>query len=293
MASPLFHYIKNCFLPENESCISAFDMGLVRGYGVFDYVQSYEGIPFHLNDHLLRLASSAEAVDLALPYSLEEMKQITFDLLKKNPPINAGLRFIITGGLSGSEQISPSDQTTFLILFHPHTPYPSHFYTEGMKAVTLPQLRFLPSIKTTNYMPAIFGKRKALLQGCHDAIYSHEGQLLEGTTSNLFFLQKGKLITDNSSLIVKGVTRKLVLDIAANLYPIEYRSLTLDQAIQCEEAFLTSSIKDLIPLVEIDGKKIGSGKPGAVTCLLREKYHLYLSNYLQSQQEVLCLHKST
>jgi branched-chain amino acid aminotransferase len=214
----------------------------------------------------------------------DQIEQVVEEVVRKNAPINAGVRIIITGGLTGKDLLLPRQKSSLVILFHPFTPYGKEYYQNGMRAVTTSELRFLPHVKTTNYMPAIFAMKKAVAAGADDALYlNREGGILEGTTSNIFFVKKGTLITDDSDQIVKGVTREIILRLGRNHYPIEYRAISVDEAASCDEAFLTSSIKDVMPLVQINHKKIGNGRPGVVSTHLRSLFHAYMKNYFQIQ----------
>lgn len=277
----IIHYINGGFVYANESYLHALDLGLMRGYGVFDYVQSYKGQLFHLEDHLERLQWSAEQIDLELPKSLDEIFTITQTLVAKNERIDAGVRLILTGGMT-QDLMLPCNQPNLIILFHPYVSHPNWFYTKGLSVITSTMLRFLPSVKTTNYIPAVLAMKKAKQSGFDDAIYmNHRQELLEATTSNAFFIKDGVLVTCDSDEIVKGITRKIILNLVKDRYSIEYRSLSISEIETCDEAFLCSSIKDVVPLVMVNDKKIGSGIPGPETTKIRSLYRTYLENYIK------------
>lgn len=287
----IFHYVNGAVVPEEKAVVSALDLGLLRGYGVFDYVQVYQGKPFHLMDHLQRLLWSAEQVGLSLPIGLEEIEKLSKKLLSNNQPIDAGLRLIITGGYSGQDQLLPSEPAHLMMLFHPFTPTPEKYYTRGMRVITTRMLRSLPGVKTTNYMPAIFAASKAKKMGFDDAVYVNaQEEILEGMISNAFFFKQGTLITSDSDQIVKGVTRAVILELAKPHFPIEMRSLPLSELKDCEEAFLCSSRKEVAPLVQIDDTIIGSGKPGPQCAKLRKLFQEYVAAYLKESAEE-CLRK--
>lgn len=284
----IYHYANGQFVLENDFSVNPRDLGFIRGYGVFDYAQIYQGKPFHLFDHLKRLKWSAEQIDLPLPMDLAEMEALAYGLIKKNPPIDAGIRFMLTGGLSGKDYLLPEGNSTFAMLFHPFKPLPKRYYSEGMQVITTLCTRSLPCVKTTHYMPAVLAMKKAARASVDDAIYLNENQeLLEATTSNLFLYKEGKWVTAPEGEIVNGVTRSILIQVAKNHYPIEYRALHIDEIEECEEAFLCSSIKDAIPVVKIDSKVIGKGCPGSHTLKIRHLYHNYLNHYLSKSQEVI------
>ena len=277
----IYHYVNGVFFRDKETYISPFDLSVIRGYGVFDYVQLYKGQPFHLMDHLERLKWSAEQIEISLPKSLDTIANATYALIERNPLIDAGIRFMITGGMCSQDLLTPDSGFNFIMLFHPYTPQPDRYYREGMRAITTNILRSMPGVKTTNYIPAILAMKRARKAGFDDALYVNDRrELLEGTTCNLFFFKNGSLITADSTDIVKGVTRSILLRLAETHFPIEYRSLSLDEILSCQEAFLCSSVKDVVPLVQINDTKIGSGLPGPHSKKLRNLYRSYIKDYL-------------
>lgn len=287
----IYHYLNENFITETEINISPFDLGLLRGYGVFDYVQVYEGKPFHLFDHLKRLKWSADQIELPLPKSLEEIEDLALQLIVKNPPIDAGIRFIITGGLCGKDFLLPSCSSTFIMLFHPYVSHPPRYYSKGMRAVTASLERTNPCVKSTNYTPAVLAMKKAFRASADEAIYLNSSQeLLEATTSNLFFFKDGSWFTANDDQVVNGVTRSIFLKLAQSQYRVELRSLHISEIETCEEAFLCSSVKDAIPLVQIDDKFIGNGLPGPHTARMRQFYHTYQENYFSETFEIVSTH---
>lgn len=277
----IFHSINGTLLPHEQTFISPFDLGLLRGYGVFDFVRLYKGTPFHLEEHLKRLRTSARDVHITIPYTDEQIATFCKDVAEKNAPVDAGLRLVVTGG-EAEDCITPQNPPKLIILFQELTPIPSEKYEHGLTALTNPMLRLLPHVKSTNYMPAVFGMRDAQRKGFDDALYITEKQeILEGTTSNVFFIKDGVLKTVDSDNIVKGVTRKVVLELAENILPIEFCPVTVDELPSCQEAFLSSSIKGIIPLVQINETPIGSGAPGPLTKKLLATFNSYVENYTQ------------
>ena len=287
----VYHFVNSSFVEDQEATFSPFDLGLLRGYGVFDYVQLYQGKPFHLDNHLERLNWSATQMDLPLPMSMDEIKNLVLQLIDKNTAVDAGLRFLITGGLCGKEFLLPANHSTLSILFHPFQPHPRWYYEKGMSVITFHPERSYPCVKVTNYTHAILAMKKADKALVDDAIYLNSSkELLEATTSNLFFLKKGKWITARDDQVVNGVTRNILLKLVGSNYPIEFRALRLDEIDTCDEAFLCSSVKDVIPVVKIDDKKIGTGLPGIHTTKLRSMFHKYLDEYFSNQPSALLPH---
>ncbi len=281
-----FHYVNGKIVTDTEAHLSAFDLGILRGYGVFDYVQLYEGRPFHLQAHLKRLEKSAREIDLDMPLPIEQIALEARKVIEKNEAIDAGLRFMITGGLSSNDFLIPDTTTSLIIMFHPTKPYPNKIYDEGMRVITTSTLRLYPHVKSTCYLPAIMAMREANQRGFHDALYLNEkDEVLEGTTCNAFFIKKNTLITDDSNLIVEGVTRDIILKLAAD-FQIEFRSIPLSEVASCDEAFLTSSVKDCVPLVQVNEEIIGLGRPGPITEMLRNRFRRYVQETLAREKQL-------
>ncbi len=279
----LYHYSNNRFVEDRDLSLNAFDLGCLRGYGVFDYVQLYQGKPFHLYDHLKRFQWSAEQMDLSLPMGLEEIEDITHQLIEKNPPIDAGIRLVLTGGMSGKDFLLAAGPSTLTLLIHPYKGHPSRYDTEGMRVITTQQQRMHPRVKTLHYTPAVLAMKEADKRGADDAIYlTPTNQLLEGTTSNLFFFKEGRWITAADDQVVNGVTRSILLKLAEE--PIEYRAVPYEELASCEEAFLCSSVKDAVPVAQIDDIVIGGGVPGPNTLRMRSRFRNYLETYLSNSQ---------
>ncbi len=279
----IVHYVNGRFVSKEDALISAFDLSVLRGYGVFDYVQLYKGKPFYLLEHLKRLAWSADQVELELPMSLDEISTIFYLLLEKNPPIDAGVRFVLTCGIGSSEQIEPMGRSNLMLLFHPITLYPIITYEKGMKAALSRQMRVMPEVKSTHYLPAILSMKEAKRRGFDDALYINDkDEILEGTTCNAFFFIGDRLITADSK-IVRGVTRSIFLELAKEHFEIEYRPLKKSELKFCDEAFLTSSIKDAVPLVQVEDQIINQGLPGKRTAHLRELFREHVNRNLNQE----------
>lgn len=254
------YYINGQFVQEEHAKISVLDLGLLRGFGVFDYLRTYRNRPFHLHEHLLRLQYSAEHIGLPLPKPLPEIADIVHTLLDETRYPESSLKLFITGGRS-DDQFTPHQTPTLIAFVYPLKPYPSHYYTKGIHATTTPLSRSLPTSKTIQYIPAIVSLKKAPAQ---EALYlNQKNEILEGTTSNFFGFKNGTLITCDSEEVLFGITRDVVLKLAAPHFSIEYRAIPLSEKL--DEAFITASNKEIMPVVTIDNHTIGSGQVGPHT----------------------------
>lgn len=286
MNQPIY-YINGNYVPGSEAKLSVFDLSILRGFGVFDYLRTYKKRPFHLWDHLERLNYSAENLRLKIPYSLAEIASIIDSLIELNHLEEAGIKIIVTGGIS-PDQFTPQ-KASLIILVFALTKYPKLFYTKGVSAITTSLARSFPKLKTTQYIPAI-----VTLQANHqakEAIYLNQArELLEATTSNFFCFKKNILYTCNSDEILLGITREIVLKLAAQKFPIQLRPVTYEELPTIDEAFITASNKEVMPIVKIDHHPIGTGEVGLRTKELIQAFREYTQ---QPQWESLSIPRHT
>ncbi|MEM3439817.1 MAG: aminotransferase class IV [Candidatus Bathyarchaeia archaeon] len=259
---PIF-YVNGEFLPQSQAKVAVSDLGLLRGYGVFDFTRTYGREPFRLRDHLERFLKSARLIELEPPWGLGELEGIVHEALGRNPGGEMGIRIVATGGES-ADSLSPSGRPSLIVIVKPIDAYPREFFTEGVRAITYPAKRDLPEAKTLNYATAVRALRRARLQGAHEAIYSHGGLLYECMVCSFFAVRDGKIITAGSD-VLDGITRRTVLELVRGKIAVEYRFVKASEIPHLEEAFLTSSGHGVMPIVAIDGARIGDGRPGPIT----------------------------
>lgn len=245
------------------------DLGIVRGYGVFDYMRTYNGVPLLLDEHVDRLFNSAKLINLPVPYTKQQISAFVLSLLAKNAWPESHIKIIVTGG--PSDDGITVDAPSFFILTTPHTPLPETLFTDGIQVMTHEHLRIFPEAKTLNYVTAIALQKQKRETGAYEIIYTHRGHVLEATTSNVFLVKDGKLITPKRD-ILDGVTRQAVIRLAQQSYPVEERHVTTEELLSADEVFLTASNKEVMPVVRIDDTTIGNGKPGPHTHTIREMY---------------------
>jgi len=289
MTSPIF-YIDGHFVCQEKAFLPVCDLSILRGCAIFDYLRTYQGRPFHLDEHLMRLAYSANQVGLALPHSLETIKELIYETKRLNPFEEASIKVIVTGGVS-EDQFTPAPFSKLLILVYPLQSYPESCYTQGIKVITTPLNRTFPQAKTTNYLPAISALNQTRSKGAKEAIYLNSAnELLEGTTSNLFLIRGGSLYTCDSEEILFGITREVVMQIASPYFNIEKRSLSHPEIDTIDEAFLTASNKEIMPIVAIDDIPVGLGKVGSHTIRLMNLFREYTQ---QSEWPLLPIFRHT
>jgi branched-chain amino acid aminotransferase len=272
------YYINGAFVLAREATVSAGDLGLVRGYGVFDVLRTYDRIPFALRRHLERLERSAQQVNLPLPASLDELERLVHATLARNaavePERDVTVRLIVTGGASAGFLL-PDGNPSLLILVAPVRSVPGHHYTEGAALITADIPRFLPSVKSINYIPAILGQQRARAAGAVEALYcTAEEVISECTTANFFVVAGGKLITPNQDVLA-GITRNITLELADDVMDVTLRPIRRDELRTVDEAFITSTTKEIMPIVRIDDITIGNGRPGPLTARLAALFRAY------------------
>jgi len=253
--------------------VSVLDIGLLRGYGIYEGIAAFRGKPFRFADHWNRFVSGAHILNLNIPITEEKAEKVIGEIIEKSGyGERANVRFILTGGktLGGIEY--DFDNPTFYIVAEKWEPLSSDLYEKGAKLITYRHLRELPEYKTINYIRAVnlqnFRKEEKALE----ILYVYDGEVLECATSNIFIVKNKILITPVEN-VLKGITRKVVLELAEqNNIKIEERPVREEELKTADEVFITSSFKDIVPIVKIDDFMIGSGEVGDMTKNLMSKF---------------------
>lgn len=265
-------YVDGEYVDSDAAQLPADDLAVLRGYGIFDFTRTYGGRPFRLDAHLQRLQRSAELILLELPLSLAEMRDVALETLARNGYPGRGearLRLVVTGGAS-PDDITPAGESRLLALVTPFAAQPAERYRDGVRLITHRQERVLPEAKTIEYVSAIMAQRRARQAGAVEAIYVNgQGHALEGTTTNLFAVLDGRLVAPVDGILY-GVTRQAVLELAATCMPVEQRALPLEELLRADEVFITSSSKEVCPVRQVDGTRIGP--PGPHTRALMQDF---------------------
>ena len=257
--------------------ISPYDLGFIRGYGVFDVMRTQNGRPLLLNEHWQRFQNSAKTLNLKIPLGKNEYQGFVKKLLKLNNFSETLIRTILTGGIS-KDAFSSSGRETFLILAERFKSLNKEIYEKGISAVTLNFCRELPEIKTTNYLEAIRCQNLKNRRKAFEIIYVKNGEALEASTSNIFIFKKNVLITPKDKILF-GITRNLIIKLAKNLFRIEERKISEKELFNASEVFLTATNKNIVPVVKIDDKKINNGKVGKNAKILMNKLSEFLKRY--------------
>ncbi len=275
-------YINGEFFEKEEAKISVFDHGLLYGDGLFEGLRSYSGKVFRLKEHIDRLWDSAKGIMLEIPMSKEDFAAAINRTLEINGISDGYVRAVVTRGagtLGLDAHLCSNPQV--IIIADRLALYPKEYYENGLEIVTASTVRnnnaaISPQIKSLNYLNNILAKIEGHLAGCVEALMLNgKGEVAECTGDNIFIVRGGVLLTPGTdSCILEGVTRGAVLEAAAMLgIPSRETSLTRQDVYRADECFLTGSGAELIPVVKIDGRSIGEGKPGPLTKKLLDKFH--------------------
>ncbi len=271
---------------KEDAKISVYDHGLLYGDGVFEGLRSYSGRVFRLEQHLDRLWESAQAIRLKIPMTKEAMAKAVVDTLKVNNITDGYIRLVVTRG-AGSLGLDPnrtSDPQVIIITDHISL-YPKELYEKGLEIVTVSVVRnhpaaLSPRIKSLNYLNNILAKIEGLQAGCSEAMMLNtKGEVAECTGDNIFILRRGVLLTPPVDAgILEGVTRDAVMEIARGIgLEVQEVALTKHDVYVAEEMFLTGTAAEVIPVVKVDSRLIGSGEPGPVTRDLIKRFRQLVS----------------
>lgn len=257
------------------------DLGLVRGYGIFDFLKVENGIPLFIEDHMARFQNSAKEMGLELGYSVEELKKMVMKLISKNEFKKGGMKIILTGGYSADGYLPAKESNMIILLTHFKAPSKKVF-TNGVKLMLHEHFRHTAIVKTTNYIEPIRLAKNLKNAGAMDVLYHWDGKISESSRSNFFIVKKDKTIVTPTTHVLKGITRKRVMTLAKEHYKVIEKDITIRDLKNATEAFLSSTTKGTLPVVQIDDIKIGNGKPGQVSPHLNELLKKQAKNYKKS-----------
>ena len=256
---PAYYYINGQFVKDDQAKIHVTDLGLVRGYGIFDFFRVQDGEALFLDAHLDRFERSARLLHLPIPESRNNLQKAIMESARLNAQPSLGIKLILTGGYSpdGYEPTTPNLIIIAKPLHIPATP-------PLLKLITYDHQRELAEVKSLNYLTPISLLPKIRAEQAYDILYHHNGFLLESSRSNVFIIKDDKLITPKDN-ILKGITRMRVLEIAKTTFEVEERAVDLKELWTADEIFITGSGKKIAPVIKIDDHVVGNGKEGKIT----------------------------
>ncbi|MDP8233625.1 MAG: branched-chain-amino-acid transaminase [Candidatus Saelkia tenebricola] len=274
-------YLNGELVDEKDAKVSVFDHGYLYGDGVFEGIRVYNGLVFRLQQHLDRLYRSAHTIMLNVSMSKDEMKEAVIKTLKANSLKDAYIRLIISRG-EGDLGLDPRKckHPNIVIITDKIALYPKEIYEKGLEIITVPTRRNIPEgvnpqIKSLNYLNNIMAKMDALSCGYEEAIMlNNEGYVVECTGDNIFIYDEGKLYTPSVHLgILDGITRDVVMKLAKERgIEVSEEIISRHDVYNAGECFLTGTAAEIVPVVKVDGRNVGSGVPGEVTLQLIEDF---------------------
>ncbi|MFO0945995.1 MAG: branched-chain-amino-acid transaminase [Planctomycetota bacterium] len=274
-------YISGKLYPKEDAKISVYDHGLLYGDGVFEGIRAYGGKVFRLKEHVVRLYDSARAIFLEIPMSQAAMSSAIEDTVRANGIKDGYIRVVVTRGAGAlGLDINKTSNPQVIIIADTIQLYPEELYEKGLEIVTASSIRNHPSalnprIKSLNYLNNILAKVEGMRAGCVEALMlNHKGEVAECTGDNIFVARDGAVSTPPLDAgILEGVTRDAVLELSrAAGYPTREISMTRHDLYTADEIFLTGTAAEIIPVVKLDGRKIGNGEPGPIFRDLRERF---------------------
>jgi len=266
---PFHLYFNGEISPLDTTLFKSNDLGILRGYGMFDYFRTYNGIPFRWDDYWQRFENSARLLKLPLPLNQEETAEILADLHALSGEAEVAFRFVLTGGYAPDSVnvVKPN----FLIRTEALPQDNPAGLLKGIKVLPYQYVRDLPEIKTTNYVHMVLMAEEMKQQAASDLLFYKDGEISELTRSNFFIFKGDTLITSDTN-ILRGITRKVVLELAKAHFKIEVRPLLYSELETADEAFTTSSTKWVMPIVQIGDNPVGNGKAGQRTLSLQDLF---------------------
>ena len=268
-AQDAYVYLNGEILPAAQAAISPFDIGLLRGYAVFDLLQTIDGRPFMMREHLTRLRMSAEVMELTVPATDDELSAAIRELLRLNGHREATVRIVLTGGVSPDGMSFDPATPTLYIITHEMFEVPQEVYESGAALITEPHARQFPEAKTTNYLTWLKNHPRIDEAGAMDVLYHDCGIISEAATASFYIVSDGSIHAPASN-VLWGTVGSLVIERASREIPVVYRDIPLDEVFAADEAFLTSSVRGVVPIVRVDDRTIGDGSVGPVTTRLME-----------------------
>ena len=278
---PQLIYLDGQLVPPEEAKVSVFDHGLLYGDGVFEGIRAYNGRVFRLDEHLHRLYDSAHVIALEIPLTPDQMREAVLETVRGNELSDCYLRLVVTRG-PGDLGLDPRKcpRPTVIIIADSIALYPEEFYRQGLRVITCTTRRnspeaLDPSVKSLNYLNNICAKIETVRAGVPEGIMlSIDGYVSECTGDNIFVIQHGEILTPPVAVgNLGGITALVVLEIAAEQgLPVRVEPFRILTVYTADEVFLSGTAAEIVPVVEVDGRRVGTGEPGPITHRLSERF---------------------
>ena len=264
----------------DQALIPVYDLGLLRGLGIFDFFRVWDGIPVFAEDHILRLQHSLDVIDLKTGLSSDQWLQWFYQMIRVNEADRAGFRVVVTGGYSEDGYTIPEQKNIYMML-HALPPNDPKQYELGVNLLTSSYQRDIPSAKTTIYIQSMHFQPQLKKAGAFEVLYHWKGEITECSRCNIFFIGEDDVIHTPRNGMLKGITRKQVVTMCAeNGITLVERDIYLDELPAMSGAFLTATTKGILPVVKIDDQLIGNGEVHPLAKKLQNLYEQRVDRYL-------------
>jgi len=267
--------VNGTFLDEKKATVSVLDSGLLYGDGFYDTMRTYDGVILEQDLHLERVAKSANTMGIVLPWNDKKIARWLEETVKRNTLKSARVRITVTRGNNGFDFVTSKHPT--LIITCEKLVIDPKIYRDGVTAATMKMQRLMPEIKTVGLTSMIIAYRETAKTGDYEVfLVDTDGMLLEGASTNVFLVKRDVLYTPAHGML-EGLTRKRAIALGKKLgYKVIVKNIPARMLKQADEVFLTNRPREIIPVIRVDGKKIGDGKPGPVTRSIMDAYHEYI-----------------
>ncbi|RAJ35404.1 aminotransferase class IV [Pedobacter cryoconitis] len=259
-------FLNHAFVEETQASLLVTDLSIQRGYGIFDFFKTINGKPVFLDDHIARFYNSAKKMHLQISQTPAELKGIIAELMQRNNLPDSGIKMTLTGGYSGDAYTLPTAQN--LIITQTALSIPKGLQEQGTTLVTYPYQRQLAEMKTLDYSMAIWLQPFIKEHHADEVLYQYDSFIKETPRANFFIVTtEGEVVTAKDNILA-GVIRKNILNLEDTVFQLTEREFSLEELYNASEAFITSTTKNILPVLKVDGKEIGDGKAGKVTAQL-------------------------
>jgi D-alanine transaminase len=275
-------YLNGEFTPLSEAKISVLDRGFLFGDGIYEVVPVYQGKPFRMTQHMARLSRSLAAIEIANPLSAAGWEGLVSRLIELQGPIDQAVYFQVTRGVAKRDHAFPSTPVTPTVfaMSNPFQRLGPADWAKGITATTAVDERWLHcDIKSVSLLGNVLARQSAVAQGAYEAILFRDGFLTEGAAANIWVVRDGVLLAPpRSNLLLEGIRYGLMEQLAADCgVALEFRQITRAEVESADELLLTSATKEVLPILQLDGRPVGTGAPGAVFTKLRAAYDKVLA----------------
>ena len=278
---PDIGFVNGRFMPLEEATVSVEDRGFQFGDGVYEVIRTYHGQPFQLDAHLARLERSANAIELPLPWNIQQWATHVKDGIKRSGYPESKVYLQLTRGTAPRDHVFPaSAQPTVVMTVREMRPVDSALQASGVSVMTMDDWRWgRCDIKSVNLLPNVLARQKAKQAGAFEAVFVRNGQETEGAVSNVMMVKAGRLLTaPEGERILSGVTRTIILELARKEgLPVEERFVMVEEFQRADEIFLTGTTVEVLPVIRVGGKPVSNGKPGPATQKLQAAFQRFVS----------------